>query len=51
MRITHEDEVFEALATVVYVSYGLGMGVHFTEVRDSERAKLNTWLERASHDT
>lgn len=45
LRITHNDEVFEAIATVVYVSYGLGMGVAFTEVASEHMARLDRWLE------
>jgi hypothetical protein len=45
LRITHHAEVFEAIVEVVYVSYGLGMGVTFTEVAPGQREKLERWLE------
>jgi hypothetical protein len=44
VRMTHHDEVFEAIATVVYVSYGLGMGVAFTEIPPEQQSRLNQWL-------
>src|SRR5208282_1706003 len=44
LRITHHNEVFEALGRVVYVSYGLGMGVIFTEVPPEQQARLDHWL-------
>lgn len=45
LRITHHSEIFEAVAEVVYVSYGLGMGVILTEVAPGQREKLERWLE------
>ncbi|HXY00921.1 MAG TPA: PilZ domain-containing protein [Candidatus Limnocylindrales bacterium] len=45
LRITHHDEVFEAIGRVVYVSYGLGMGVAFENVTPEEQAKLDRWIE------
>lgn len=44
LRITHHNEVFEAIGKVVYVSYGLGMGVAFTEVSPEQQARLDHWL-------
>ncbi len=44
LRLTHHDEVFEALGVVVYVSQSLGMGVAFCEISDPEMAKLDRWL-------
>jgi Ribonuclease G/E len=44
LRITHHDEIFEAIGSVVYVSQGLGMGVVFVEVAPEQRARLDRWL-------
>jgi c-di-GMP-binding flagellar brake protein YcgR len=44
LRITHHDEVFEAIGRVVYVSSGLGMGVVFVEVAPEHQARLDRWL-------
>ena len=45
LRITHHDEIFEAVGRVVYVSYGLGMGVAFSKVEEEQKARLVRWLE------
>jgi len=48
VRLTHEDEVFEATARVVYVSPGLGMGMHFEDPIPPEQvARLERWLQEA----
>lgn len=44
VRLTHNNEVFEAIAKVVYVSYGLGMGVTFTELPVEQQSRLAQWL-------
>jgi Ribonuclease G/E len=44
LRITHHDEVFEAIGCVVYVSQSLGMGVAFVEVAAEQQARLDLWL-------
>jgi len=44
LRITHHDEVFEAIGRVVYVSPGLGMGVVFEAVATEQLARLERWL-------
>jgi hypothetical protein len=44
LRITHHQEIFEALGRVVYVSPGLGMGVAFAVVSSEERSRLDRWL-------
>jgi hypothetical protein len=44
LRITHHDEIFEAIGCVVYVSFGLGMGVVFVEVTAEQQARLDRWL-------
>ena len=43
LRLTHNDEIFEAVGTVVYTSTSLGMGT-FTEITPEELVKLNRWL-------
>ncbi len=47
IRITHGNEVFEAMARVAYLSPGLGMGVAFTEVGIAAMAMLDRWLNEA----
>ncbi len=44
LRITHHDEIFEAIGCIVYVSPGLGMGMVFVEVDAEEQARLDRWL-------
>ena len=44
LRITHGAEIFEALGRVVYVSYGLGMGISFVSVEEEQLAKLDRWF-------
>ena len=44
LRITHQAETFLALARIVYVSPGLGMGLTFTNVEDQQLACLDRWL-------
>jgi len=44
LRVTHYDEVFEAVGTVVYTSQSLGMGIAFTEIVAEEKARLDRWL-------
>ena len=50
LRIIHHDETFEAIGKVVYVSYGLGMGVAFTEVSNEELARLDHWFANADSE-
>ena len=50
LRITHEDEIFEAIGKIVYVSYGLGMGVAFTEVTPEQQKRLERWLEASNRE-
>jgi len=45
VRVTHHEEVFEATGQVVYVSYGLGMGIAFEKVAPEEVARLHRWIE------
>jgi hypothetical protein len=50
VRLTNGGETFEAKATVMYVSPGLGMGVQFQEpVEAKQLAILDSWLEKSSH--
>ena len=44
LRLTHDEENFTALARIVYVSPGLGMGLAFTNVEDQQLACLDRWL-------
>ena len=44
LRLTHHNEVFEALGHVIYVSPGLGMGITFDTVTPEQRARLEQWL-------
>ena len=50
LRITHHDEIFEAIGRVVYVSYGLGMGVAFVEVSVEQQAVLDRWLTESNQE-
>ncbi|HKM66679.1 MAG TPA: PilZ domain-containing protein [Candidatus Acidoferrum sp.] len=44
IRLTHHDEIFEAVAQVVYVSRGLGMGLAYVTVTEEARTRLERWL-------
>ena len=44
LRITHHEEIFEAVGSVVYTSASLGMGIAFTEITPDELTKLDRWL-------
>jgi PilZ domain len=48
VRITHHDETFEPEAQVVYVSYGLGMGMAFITCEGDQMARLDRRLAEAS---
>ena len=50
LRITHRDEVFEAIGRIVYVSPGLGMGVAFVEVAAEQLALLDRWLAEKNQE-
>ena len=45
LRITHHEEVFEAMGRVVYASPGLGMGIVFERVAPEQQTMLQRWLE------
>ncbi|HUL33302.1 MAG TPA: PilZ domain-containing protein [Candidatus Eisenbacteria bacterium] len=47
LRITHDDEIFEAIGRVVYVSPSLGMGIVFVEVEPEQRARLDRWFSES----
>ena len=44
LRLTHNDEIFEATGRVVYASTSLGMGIAFTEIAPEELIRLDRWL-------
>jgi hypothetical protein len=44
VRLTRGQETFVALARVVYVSYALGMGLSFVDVKDDQLATLDRWF-------
>jgi len=44
LRLTHYDEIFEAVGRVVYVSPGLGMGIVFETVTPEQKARLDHWF-------
>ena len=44
LRITHGTETFVSLGRVVYVSYGLGMGISFINLEDDQRIRLEGWF-------
>ena len=50
LRLTHRNEVFEAISKVVYVSQGLGMGVVFADSAPEHRAMLDRWLEEKDQE-
>jgi Ribonuclease G/E len=50
LRITHHEEVFEAVGRIVYVSSGLGMGVAFETVTPDQQEKLERWLNSTDEE-
>ena len=44
VHLTKGNETFHSLAVVVYVHYGLGMGVAFTEISPSAREMIQRWM-------
>jgi len=50
IRLTHHDELFELVGTVVYTSASLGMGVAFTEFAPKEMLKLERWLANSEDE-
>jgi PilZ domain len=50
LRLDYQSESFEALARVVYISPGLGMGVAFQgEIPPAQLAILDRWLAAAAN--
>jgi hypothetical protein len=45
IRITHQDENFEATGTVVYAQPNIGMGVSFEVAQPKDEATIEKWLE------
>jgi hypothetical protein len=50
-QLTRNGEVFEAIARVVYVSPGLGMGLPFADPPATQLCTLNRWLAEVSLGT
>jgi hypothetical protein len=50
VRITHHQEIFEALGAVVYSSPLLGMGIAFSEVSLEQMGRLQGWLEEPCNE-
>lgn len=43
-RLTHGEETFVGSGRVVYVSYGLGMGIAYVNVEEEQLARLDRWF-------
>jgi hypothetical protein len=50
VRITHGTETFVSLGRVVYVSYGLGMGITFINMEDDQRTRLERWFSEPDRE-
>ena len=50
LRFTHGTETFVSLGRVVYVSYGLGMGIAFINVEDDQRTRLERWFSEPDRE-
>lgn len=50
VRLTHHNEIFEALGRVVYVSPGLGMGIIFLTMETEQRTRLDRWLTESGNE-
>ena len=44
IRITHNQEIFQAVGRVVYLTPGLGMGIVFLTIEPEQLKKLERWL-------
>jgi PilZ domain len=51
VRMEHEQQLFEAIATVCYSKVSMGMGLAFTEVKPEHQAILMTWLGELNGET
>src|SRR5713101_4742467 len=50
LRISKENENFEAFGTVCYSQRGMGMGIAFEEVTPEQEKLLQGWLARLSEE-
>jgi hypothetical protein len=50
LRLAHNDEIFEAVGRVVYVSPGLSMRIIFETVTPEQQAGLGHWLTEANRE-
>jgi len=50
LRFTHGTETFVSLGRVVYVSYGLGMGIAFINMEDDQRTRLERWFSEPDRE-
>ena len=50
VRLTHGEDTFVTLGRVVYVSYGLGMGIAFDRVEDEQLARLTRWFSESGNE-
>lgn len=50
LRLTHHNEIFEALGHVIYVSPGLGMGIIFDTMASEQQERLDQWLHAPQHE-
>ena len=50
LQITHGTEIFATLGRVVYVSYGLGMGIVFINPEDVQLATLDRWFSQPNRE-
>lgn len=48
--ITHAQEKFTALGTVVHAKPNIGMGISFTEIASAQRGILMKWLSQMHGD-
>ena len=50
LQITHGTETFVTLGRVVYVSYGLGMGIVFINAEGEQLATLDRWFSEPNRE-
>jgi PilZ domain-containing protein len=50
IRVTHHQEIFEAVGCVVYASPSMGMGVTFEDVAAEQQARLDRWLNSSGEE-